>query len=80
MPGLVINALLTSFFLVRLMKGGWLRHPQAVAVATVASLAALLALGSVDPGAENSVVYGNLAALAGAWLGVLACDRILGTS
>lgn len=77
MPGLLFNAILSAFFLVRVVKGPWLRYPHYVAAATAMSVAALLVLRSVAPGAEDSLIAGNLAGLAGAWLGLVAYDRIV---
>lgn len=77
MIGIAFNALFSSFFLVRVVKGGWTRNPQYLAVALVSSMIALIGLHAWSPGAEDSLILGNVAALAGAWLGILLFDQIM---
>ncbi len=78
MPTLIINALLSSFFAVKLFKGRWTRHPHYLAVAMVSSVLALLALDGCSPGMADSMIYGNVASFAGAWLGLAVFDRTVG--
>lgn len=78
MPGLIFNALFSSFFMVKLVRGRWTRNPDHLAAATVASVCALIILNCWSPGAAASFIYGNLAALGGAWLGLFVYGRIAG--
>lgn len=78
MPTLVFNALFSSVFVVRIVKGRWTRHPHYLAIATLASLLALMVLNAWQPGAADSFIYGNLAAIVGGWLGLLVYDRTVG--
>ena len=78
MPTLVFNALLSSFFVVKVFKGRWTRNPHYLAVTMVASVVALLVLDCCSPGAADSFVYGNIASFAGAWLGLMIYDRTVG--
>lgn len=80
MPAIVFNALFSSFFLVRVVKGRWTRHPHYLAVALVGAVIALLALQAASPGSESSFIAGNLAALAGAWGGVMLYDLLFGAA
>lgn len=78
MPTLVFNALLSSFFVVRVFKGRWTQNPHYLAVTMVASVVALLVLNSCLPGTADSFIYGNIASFTGAWFGLLLYDRITG--
>lgn len=76
MSAILISALSSSFFLVRIVKGPWMRNPQYLAAATVGAVAIGLLLASYDPGMENNFVTGGIAGLAGAWAGIAAFDLI----
>ncbi len=78
MVDIFITALGLSFFLVRLAKGSWVRNPAYLALAIFGSMAGLLILMRVSPGAEDSMIYGNLAALAGACCTIMAYDLTIG--
>lgn len=78
MPTLVFNALLSSFFVVKVFKGHWTRNPHYLAITMVASILALVALDSCSPGAADTFVDGNIASFAGAWLGLAIYDRTIG--
>lgn len=80
MPGVILNALFSSFFLVRIVKGRWTHHPHYLAVSLMGSIIALLALHAASPGSEDGFIAGNLAALAGAWAGIALYDAALGAS
>ena len=69
MPFIVINGLFSSFFLVRVIKGAWMRNPQYLAVAVVGAVGAMLSLNAMEPGMADGFIAGNLAAFAGAALG-----------
>jgi hypothetical protein len=73
---ILISALSTSFFLVRVVKGPWMRNPQYLAAATIGAVAISLVLDAVAPAIENSFIAGGLAGAAGAWAGIAAFDFI----
>lgn len=78
MPNIVLSALLSSFLIVRVFKGPWLRNPQYLAVCIVGSAAAMLVLNSLSPGAADEFIAGNGAAFMGAYLAVIAFDALTG--
>ena len=80
MVDVYITALFTSFLLVRLVKGSWMRNPAYVALAIFGGMAGLIILMKLAPGAEGSLIYGNLAALGGAFAMILLYDRVIGSS
>jgi hypothetical protein len=73
---ILISALSASFFLVRVVKGPWMRNPQYLAAATIGAVAISLLLSVVAPAVEDSFIAGGLAGLAGAWAGIAAFDLI----
>lgn len=76
MPSLVFNALFSSFFVVRVAKGRWMRNPHYLAAAMLASLVSLLILDACSSGSADSLIYGNLASMAGGWLGIALYDHV----
>ena len=80
MPDLVISGLFSSFLLVRVIKGPWLRNPQYLAVAMVGAVLAMLSLNAVEPGMADEFIAGNLAAFAGAFVAIAAYDLALGAA
>ena len=80
MPFIVINGLFSSFFLVRVIKGAWMRNPQYLAVAMVGSIGAMLLLNVAAPGMADDFIAGNIAAFAGAFLAISAYDLALGAA
>lgn len=78
MADVLFTALGLSFFLVRLAKGSWVRNPVYLALAIFGSMAGLLILMRVYPGAEDSMIFGNLAALAGAGCAISLYDLTTG--
>jgi len=80
MSGILLSALFNGFLTVRLMKGPWLRNPQYLAAAIVASVLAMLILQAFWPGMEDDFVIGNLVGIAGSCAGMLAFDAILGAT
>jgi hypothetical protein len=78
MPDIILSALFSSFFIVRVIKGPWMGNPQYLAVSIFGSAAAMLVLNSVSPGAADGFILGNGAAFAGAFLGVIAFDAAMG--
>ncbi len=75
-----LTSLFSSFFLVRLLKGSWLRNPVYLALAIIGGLIGLISAMSMWPGSENDLIAGNAAALAGAWALIFVYDRAAGSS
>jgi hypothetical protein len=73
---ILIGALSTAFFLVRIVKGPWTRHPQFVAAATIGAVVASLILYKIAPDLEYNIIVGGFAGLAGAGIGMFAFDRL----
>ena len=78
MAEIVLSALGTAFFLVRVVKGPWMRNPQYLAAALTGALIAGLLLNSYSEDLEASFIFGTLAGLAGGWAGIFAFDRLIG--
>lgn len=76
MFNVLITALGTSLFVVRITKGSWFRNPAYVALAIFGGIASLLVLMRAVPGAEESFIYGNLAAFAGATGAIMIYDML----
>ena len=74
MFNVLITALGTSLFVVRITKGSWFRNPAYVALAIFGGIASLLILMRAVPGAEESFIYGNRAAFAGATGAIMIYD------
>ena len=79
-PFIVINGLFSSFFLVRVIKGAWMRNPQYLAVAMVGAVGAMLSLNAMEPGMADGFIAGNLAAFAGAFGAITLYDLALGSA
>lgn len=77
MTEILISALSTAFFLVRLVKGPWMRNPQYVAAATIGAVAISLMVNSLLPSFENNMITESLTGAGGAWGGILAFDLLL---
>lgn len=78
MVDVLITALATSLFIVRISKGSWFRNPAYVALAIFGGFAGLLILMRAVPGAEESMIYGNLAAFGGASGAIMLYDLTIG--
>lgn len=76
MSAIVFAALSSAFFLVRIVKGPWMRNPQYVAAATIGAVALSLGLYLYSPGLEDNLIVGGLVGAAGAWAGIAAFDLI----
>lgn len=76
MSEIVLGALSSAFFLVRIIKGPWMRNPQYVAAATIGAVALSLALLKLAPDVENNFLTGGLAGAAGAWVGIVLFDYL----
>jgi hypothetical protein len=74
MPSVFFTAFGLSFVLVRLVKGSWTRNPVYLVLSIFGGMAALLILMKTVPGAEDSFLYGNLAALGGSLAAILVYD------
>lgn len=80
MIDILISALTTAFFLVRVVKGPWMRNPQYLATALTGALVAGLMLNSYSEELEASFIFGGLAGLAGGWLAIFAFDCFIGAT
>ena len=74
-----ITSFFSSFFLVRLLKGSWLRQPVYLALGIVGALGGLISSMILWPGSENDWIAGNAAALIGVWLLIALYDRFIGS-
>ena len=79
MAEVFLTSLFSSFFLVRLLKGSWLKQPVYLALAIIGGLAGLIGTSVMWPGSENDWIAGNFAALVGAWALIMLYDRVVGT-
>ena len=77
-PDIILSALFSSFFIVRVIKGPWMRNPQYLAVSIFGSAAAMIVLNAISPGAADEFILGNGAAFAGAFLSIAAFDFAAG--
>lgn len=80
MPILVINALLSSLFAVRVFKGPWLRNPQYLVIAIVGCAVGMLGLEAFEPGLSEDFIFGNLSAIVGAFVAITLFDRVMKTA
>ena len=78
MPDIILSALFSSFFIVRVIKGPWMANPQYLAISIFGSATAMLMLNAVAPGAADEFIAGNGAAFAGAYLSIAAFDIAIG--
>lgn len=76
MAAIVLSALSSAFFFVRIVKGPWMRNPQYVAAATIGGVALSLGLYLYSPSLENNLIVSGLVGAAGAWAGIAAFDLI----
>lgn len=78
MPLTLLSVVFSSFFLVRVIKGPWMRHPHYLGLAMIGSIVATVALAMIAPGAQDDFIAGNIAAFAGAFLAIQIFDRLVG--
>lgn len=78
MPDIILSALFSSFFIVRVIKGPWMANPQYLAISIFGSATAMLVLNALSPGAADAFIAGNGAAFAGAYLSIAAFDMATG--
>jgi len=76
MPMTLLSAVFSSFLLVRLIKGPWMRHPHYLGLAMIGSILSTLVLATFSPGMEDDLIAGNLAAFAGAFVAIQAFDKL----
>lgn len=76
MTEILLGAISTSFLLVRIFKGPWMRNPQYLAAAVIGAVAVSLGLYRFAPDLENDLIVGSIAGAAGAWGGMFAFDLL----
>lgn len=77
-PYIAISALFSAFLAVRILKGPWRRYPQYLALSTIASLAALLALHAGWPQFDSDMIVPTIAAFVASCAVVFAFDQLIG--
>ena len=80
MPVLLLKALLSGFFAVRVFKGSWFRNPQYLVIAMVGCALAVMTLDSFAPDLASNFAFNNLAALAGAFVAIKAFDMVMNSA
>ncbi|MCB1382538.1 MAG: hypothetical protein KDJ73_06345 [Notoacmeibacter sp.] len=74
MPLPLFSAVLSSFFLVKLIKGHWMRHPHYLGLAMIGAIVATLILSQAAPGMEEDFIASNLACFGGAFGAIMLFD------
>ena len=74
MSDILLSAVTTGFFMVRLLRGPWLRNPQYLAAAICGSVLAALMLHLFWPVMDDSFVVGGVTGLGGSWAGMTLFD------
>ncbi|PHP67509.1 hypothetical protein CSC94_07320 [Zhengella mangrovi] len=78
MPFTMLSAIFSAFFLVRVIKGHWARHPHYLGLAMIGSLVATVALARFAPGMEDDMIVGNLATFVGGAATITLFDLVMG--
>jgi hypothetical protein len=78
MSEILLSAVFSCFFVVRLAKGPWLRNPQYLAVAITGSILGTLLLHNFAAEYDGDLIIGSIASLGGAWGGILLFDTLVG--
>jgi hypothetical protein len=78
MSGILLSAISSGFFMVRIIKGPWRRNPQYLAASIAGSIVAILVLHSLWPDMDDDFIVGGIAGVAGAWGGMILFDTALG--
>jgi hypothetical protein len=78
MSDILFSAVTTGFFMVRLLRGPWLRNPQYLAAAICGSVLAALMLHLFWPIMDDSFIIGGVTGLAGSWAGMVLFDMAVG--
>jgi len=76
MTEILFTALSSAFFLVRIVKGPWMRNPQYVAAGLIGAVVVSLVLNSFSTDLENDLIVGGIAGIAGSWAGIVAFDLL----
>jgi hypothetical protein len=77
MSELLLPAILTTFTMVRLLRGPWLRNPQYLASGIVGAIVGTLLLHSFWPGFDDDFIVGGVTGIFGSWAGMALFDAIL---
>lgn len=75
---IVLFAVLSSFFAVRILKGHWMRNPQYLAVAMIGSVAGALLLHAGWPQFDEDLLLPTIASFVGSCVAVFAFDQVVG--
>ena len=75
---IVLSAVLSSFFAVRILKGHWMRNPQYLAVAIVGSVVGALLLHAGWPGFDEDFILPTIVSFVGSCVAVFAFDQVIG--
>ncbi len=78
MSDLLLSAILTTFTMVRLLRGPWLRNPQYLASGIVGAIVGILLLHGFWPAADDDFIVGGVTGIFGSWAGMAVFDTILG--
>ena len=80
MSEILFSSVLSGFFMVRVVKGPWMRNPQYLAASIAGSVVATLLLHAVWPEVDGDFMFSSLAAFAGAFGGIVLFDTVLGVA
>jgi hypothetical protein len=80
MSELLLSAVFTAFWTVRLVRGSWLRNPQYLAVGIVGSILGAVVLRAISPDLEDDFIVGGLIGVAGSWGGILLFETAIGSA
>lgn len=80
MSEILLSSVLSGFFMVRVVKGPWLRNPQYLAASIAGSILATLILHAVWPDADGDLIFSSLAAFGGSFAGIVLFDAALGVA
>ena len=78
MSDILLSAVTTGFFMVRLFRGPWLKNPQYLAAAICGSVLAALMLHLFWPVMDDSFIVGGVTGLVGSWAGMALFDMAVG--
>jgi uncharacterized membrane protein YoaK (UPF0700 family) len=75
---IVLSAVLSSFFAVKIIKGHWMRNPQYLAAAIVGSVIGALLLHAGWPQFDDDILLPTLISFIGSCVAVFAFDQVIG--